>query len=353
MAVDHLAAGVTYRSRAPLRISFGGGGSDLPNYFQQHGGLILNASVNRYVYASIARPSGKKVTFRADDRGLSETLPAAKRYPVDANSKLPLHRAVYNRIVRDYNDSRPLPLTLYTSCDAPVGSGLGTSSALTVAIANCFASALRIDMTEAELARLSHEIERNDIGLAGGLQDQYAAAYGGFNYIEIETDGTVSVNQLRIPRRILAELEYSIILYFSGISRASASIIEKQQRSIACDAAAAARIGRIKQLATDMKRHLLAGNLADFAQVVHASWLLKRRTDASVSNRRIDRIYAAARKNGALGGKILGAGGGGFLLLLVNPETRHRVLNELPRADVRATFCNFVKDGASAWIDKG
>ena len=352
MDIDSLQSGVVYRSRAPLRISFGGGGSDLPNYFEKHGGLVLNATINRYVYASIARRSSK-VVFRADDRGISESLPAKDRYPVNAACKLPLHRAVYNRIIRDYNHSRPLPLTLYTSCDAPVGSGLGTSSALTVAIINCFAVALRIELAEAELAHLAHDIERNDLGMAGGLQDQYAAAYGGFNYIEFAPDGTVNVNQLRILPRVLAELEYNFILYFSGISRSSASIIEKQQRSIARDVKAAARIGEIKQLTVEMKNHLLAGNLTEFARVIHASWLLKRQTDAAVSNRRIDDIYAQARKNGALGGKISGAGGGGFLMLLVDPETRHQVLNGLPRSDGRATFCNFVQEGSSAWIKRG
>ena len=339
---------VCYRARAPLRLSFGGGGSELSPYVEKHGGVVLNGTIGRYVYATLTA-TDDHVVFTAADCNISESLPLAGEYPLRGEVKLPLHRAVYNRIVRDYNGGRPLPLHLHTYSDAPVGSGLGTSSTLTVAMIRCFEEALNLNLGEYNLAALAHDIERTDLGLSGGYQDHYAAAFGGFNFMEFRSDGKIIINPLRVRPWVLAELEYSLLLYFTGISRESAKIIDAQKTGITNDAAIEEAIHRIKALAYTMKDFLLTGRLADFAVALHDSWLLKRGTAAMVSNVDIDDIYEQARANGVWGGKISGAGGGGFMMLIADPARRNEVWVGLPNKGEQATFCHFSRNGAFSW----
>lgn len=339
---------ICYRARAPLRLSFGGGGSELSPYVDKHGGVVLNGTIGRYVYATLTA-ADDKVIFTAADCNLSEVLPLAGEYPLRGEVKLPLHRAVYNRIIRAYNDGKPLPLHLHTYSDAPIGSGLGTSSTLTVAMIRCFEEALNLNLGEYDLAALAHDIERTDLGLSGGYQDHYAAAFGGFNFMEFRSDGKIIINPLRIRPWVLAELEYSLLLYFTGISRESAKIIDAQKIGIINDAAVEEAMHRIKALAYTMKDCLLTGRLADFAAALHDSWLLKRGTAAMISNVDIDGIYERARANGAWGGKISGAGGGGFMMLIVDPTRRNEVWAGLPNKGEQATFCHFSRNGAFAW----
>ncbi|MCH9704882.1 MAG: dehydrogenase [Proteobacteria bacterium] len=349
-----LKSDVLYRARAPLRLSFGGGGSELPPYVHQYGGVVLNATIGRYVYASIRAANTSQVSFVASDCNLSETLPVQAEYSLtDANIALPLHRAVYNRIINTYNDGKPLPLTLHTYSDAPVGSGLGTSSTLTVAMLRCFDHALGLNLDVYELAALAHDIERCDLNLAGGYQDHYAATFGGFNFMEFRSSGEVVINPLALDASLLAELEYSLVLYYTSVSRASADIIEAQSRSIANEAAVCESVHQIKALAFTMKEQLLAGEIRQFAKTLHNSWLLKRSTASAISNHSIDEIYQQACANGAWGGKISGAGGGGFMMLIVDPNRRQEVINSLPNYDTQASFCHFSNAGAIAWQRNG
>lgn len=346
-----LSPHVVYRARAPLRLSFAGGGSELPPYVHDHGGAVLSATIGRYVFSSIrASAAADEVTFVAEDCGLAETLPLQKEYALHGEDvKLPLHRAVYNRIVRTVCDGQALPLQLHTFSDAPVGSGLGTSSTITVSMLRCFDYMLNMNLDEYALARLAHDIERHDLQLAGGYQDHYAAAFGGVNFMEFHPDGRVLVNSLRIRPAILAELEYRLIVYFTGISRMSADIIEAQSRYIASDESVRNSIHEIKQLAYRMKDDLLSGDLDRFAARLHDGWLLKRSTAAEISNDSIDVVYQLARDHGALGGKISGAGGGGMLLLLVDPQRRQEVLAQLPSAEQQVVSCHFSHQGAMGW----
>ncbi len=283
---------MAYRARAPLRLSFGGGGTEIHPYLTTHGGAVINSTIDRYVYATLtATETG--VSFAASDCALREDLSAQGSYAlVEDAVKLPLHRAVYNRIMRPYSGGEALILYLQTYCEAPVGSGLGTSSTLTVAMLRCFDEALGLN-------------------LSGGYQDHYAAAFGGFNFIEFRTDGDVIVNPLRLRPWVIAELEYSLVLCFTGISRSSAAIIDEQQRSLKDASEAVEAMHRIKESAHQMKDCLLAGRLEEFAAALHESWLLKRSTANAISNPAIDELYAKARNAGALGVKISGAGGAG------------------------------------------
>ncbi len=347
--VASLQPGVAYRARAPLRLSFGGGGTEIPPYLTTYGGVVINSTIDRYVYATLtATETG--VSFEASDCALRENLSAQGAHELAGNGiKLPLHRAVYNRIMRTYNGGEALNLHLQTYCDAPVGSGLGTSSTLTVAMLRCFDEALGLNLGEYEIASLAHDIERSDLNLSGGYQDHYAAAFGGFNFIEFRADGEVIVNPLRLRPWVIAELEFSLILCFTGVSRESAAIIDAQQRSLKDTRKAVEAMHSIKELAHRMKDCLLTGRIEEFASALHESWLLKRSTADAISNSAIDEMYEQARGAGAMGGKISGAGGGGFLMLFAAPARRADLLKMLDKHPGDVYSCCFVKDGARAW----
>ena len=339
--------GLIYRSRAPLRLSFGGGGSEIPPYVEEYGGVVLNVTIARYVYATIVAQQDT-VTFTAADLGLTETLPLAAYYPLEG-ALLPLHRAVYNRIISTYNGGRPIGLHLHTNAQAPIGSGLGTSSTLSVAMVRCFQEAFGLTLDEYDLAALAHDIERVDLNLSGGYQDHYSASFGGFNFIDFRANGDVVVHPLRIRLPVRAELEYALVLYFTGVSRDSGRIVDEQIHAIQSKEATVQSIHTIKSLAYQMKDYLLKGQLADFARTMHESWSVKRSTSTAISNQAIDSLYEQALASGALGGKISGAGGGGFMMLIVEPVKRHQVMSSLPGAQDQDTFCRFEESGAVAW----
>ena len=342
--------GEWYRARAPLRLSFGGGGTEIEPYLSAHGGVILNTTINRYVYATMTL-TNDEVIFESVDLNITEKLSPASYYPPQEGA-LSLHRAAYNHMVAAHHGGKPLPLHLCTYSDAPVGSGLGSSSTLMVAVVRCFDEALGLALGEYDLASLAHKIERRDLGLSGGYQDHYAAAFGGFNFMEFRTDGTVIVNPLRIRFSILAELEYALMLFFTGISRDSSSIIDVQSSALTSDPQVIAAAHKIKALAFEMKDYLLVGDIKKLALTLHESWLAKRSTAAAISNDEIDDVYGKARAAGVWGGKVSGAGGGGFMMLITDPARRAAVLQALPNAGAAVSSCTFTDEGASAWRTK-
>jgi D-glycero-alpha-D-manno-heptose-7-phosphate kinase len=333
------------RARAPLRIGLAGGGTDLSPYCDQFGGAVLNVTIDRFAFAScIPRPDGRTV-FEADDLGICEDWNAGSD-----SSRLKLHQGVYRRMMDQFNGGEHVPLTLRTTVDAPAGSGLGSSSALVVAMVDALREILSAPLGPYEVARLAYEIERVDLGLSGGKQDQYAAAFGGINYIEFLPGDRVVVNPLRARRNLFCELESSLVVCFSGQSRESAHIIDDQTTLMKrSDEAGLEALHQLRRDAEEMKRAFTEGDIDRMAEVLRSSWEAKKATSSAVSNRRIDDLLELGLQNGALAGKVSGAGGGGFIFFFVHPENRFRLVTALNDANGHATSLKFVEDGCETW----
>lgn len=336
------------RARAPLRLGLAGGGTDVSPYCDEFGGAVLNATLDKYAYAIVETDVPEGLVFVAADRDSRWSGPVAPR--VDPDGAEALHKAVYNRIVREFNRGEAISLKLTTFCDAPPGSGLGSSSTLVVAMIKAFQELLRLPLGEYEIARLAFDIERRELGLSGGRQDQYAATFGGVNFMEFYADNRVIVNPLRVKNWILSELEASLVLYFTGISRESARIIEQQQRNVTEHNVSAVRaMHEVKREATVMKEALLTGDFDVLAESLRQSWESKKRMAASVSNPTIEHVLETALGAGARAAKVSGAGGGGFMMLLVDPVRRMEVLRALKGCGGVAMDCQFTKHGTQGW----
>ena len=273
-----------------------------------------------------------------------------RQLPTVPASRLLLHRGVYERMVREHNDNQPLAITVTTVVDAPMGSGLGSSSALVVALIEAYCAYLDIPLGRYEVAHLAHQIERVDLGLAGGQQDQFSAAFGGINFIEFLQGGRVIVNPLRFRQAVINELESSLVVCFSGQSRLSDRIIRQQsERLDAGSAEALEAMHQLKQDATEMKSAVLLGDMEAFATVLERSWLAKKRTAPSISNESIEAMEALARRNGALAAKVSGAGGGGFMMFVVPTERRYRLIAALNEAGGQAYPVKLTERGSEAW----
>lgn len=339
------------RSRAPLRLGLAGGGTDVSPFADTHGGAVLNATLQRYA-ASTYLPSPKNaIRFVASDLGIVEDLPLESK--LDTSSGLRLHRGVYNKMIELFNDGQPLPMTLTSHVESPMGSGLGSSSALVVSLVTLLADVLGAPLGEYELASLAHEIERVDLGLAGGKQDQYAATFGGFNFLEFRANDQVVVNPLRINPEIVCELEASLILLFTGVSRDSASIISHQTKTISVGGKSLEAMFQLKREAWEMKEALLFGQIKDIAEVLRSGWEAKKATSSAVTTTEIDRIFQLAISAGALAGKVSGAGGGGFMMFLAEPERYASVVTALQDATGQVpTSARFTADGSRTWRPK-
>ena len=334
------------RARAPLRLGLAGGGTDLSPYCDTHGGAILNATIDRYAFASILPREDDKVVFEADDIGKSETLALGET----AAAELLLHRGVYERMIAEFNQGRPIPVTVKTTVDAPAGSGLGSSSSLVVALVDGFRSILGAPLGNYDIARLAFEIERVDLALSGGRQDQYAAAFGGINFIEFLAEDRVIVNPLRVSEAICNELESSLVICFSGVSRQSAIIIDQQTSGMrALDGKTMTALHRLKGDALEMKRALLVGDIDRMAEILNDSWGAKKATSSAVSNDNLERLFDVAMAYGALAGKVSGAGGGGFMFFLVHPENRFNLIEALNAAGGQASPAKLTDRGSQTW----
>jgi D-glycero-alpha-D-manno-heptose-7-phosphate kinase len=337
---------VRVRARAPLRLGLAGGGTDIAAYADLHGGLVLNATIDRHAYAVLRTRDDGKVRFVSTDK--QESIELAMQAPLPLDGKLDLHKAVYNEIVATFNAGRPMSIELSTFCDAPVGSGLGSSSTLVVTMIKAFMELLNLPLDDYSVAGLAYKIERVDCGLQGGRQDQYSAAFGGFNFMEFHSEGRVVVNPLRIKNWILCELEACFLLYYTGVSRESARIIADQNANIEAGSSIEAMHG-IKREAIAMKECVLRGDFDGIVESMRAGWESKKRSARTVSNAHIDEIYEAALAAGARAGKISGAGGGGFMIFFAPPDRRMELIRALDRFGGVVSNCSFTKDGMQAW----
>lgn len=338
-----------FRARAPLRLGLAGGGTDVSPFSEEQGGYVLNATVDLYAQAILEPRNDGRIVFAAEDREECVELEAVAVLP-DVEP-LRLHRGIYNRIVRQFHGGQPLSFKLTTFADAPAGSGLGTSSTMVVCIIQAFSEWLSLGLGEYEIAHLAYEIEREELKLAGGKQDQYAAAFGGFNFIEFGPGpDRVLVNPLRIKEWVRNELEASTVLFYTGQSRESAKIIEQQiestkaKSSPSLDAMAA-----LKKDAVAMKEAILRGDLRRYADILRQSWVSKKKTAASVSNPFLDAIYDDAIDAGALAGKISGAGGGGFFMFFVPPDKRMALVRRLQKHTGQVMNFHFTAMGVQSW----
>jgi D-glycero-alpha-D-manno-heptose-7-phosphate kinase len=345
-----------YRSRAPLRISFAGGGTDVSPYADERGGLVLNATIDKYAYATLRETRSQQITIESLDYHMIQKFDLDQ--PLVYDGQLDLVKAAIRRLngqVKDHEDEyetnnlngRGFELLLHT--DAPPGSGLGSSSALVVAIIGAFSQWLHLPLTTYEIAAMAYQIERIDLGIKGGRQDQFAAAFGGFNLMEFYGD-RVTVHPLQIPPTILNELQYSLMLFYTGGTRLSAHILDRQTEGyVQRRSEVVAAMDEVKRLTIETKTALLQGRLEQFGRLLHESWESKKKMADSITNPHIDELYNEARSLGALGGKISGAGGGGYMFLFC-PEKSQSVISERLEAmgSERVGF-NFELNGLQTW----
>ncbi len=330
-----------------MRIGLAGGGTDVSPYSELYGGAILNATVSLFASANIEPLPENAIILEAIDRKEQERFEWTNTLPI--NGKLDLLKGVYNRIQKEY----ALPLTgfkLSTFVDAPAGSGLGTSSTLVVAIIGAFTEMLRLPLGEYDIAHLAYEIERVDLNMAGGKQDQYAATFGGVNFMEFYGENKVIVNPLRVKQQYLFELENNLLLYYTATSRESAKIIEKQSRNVVEKKEKSIEaMHQLKHQAQRMKEALLKGRLNEIGEVLDFGFLQKRQMAEGISNSLMEEIYETAKKAGATGGKISGAGGGGFMIFYCPGITKYNVMDSLSKFGGHCKQYQFVDHGLTTW----
>lgn len=331
-------------AKASLRLGLAGGGTDVAPYSDEFGGTVLNATISLFTHCHIEVASDQTV-FHATDFDQTVTLGQD-----DEAGGLPLHVATHRAMVDRFLGPAAPHLRVTTYSDAPPGSGVGSSSALVVAMIQAYVEMFQLPLGDYDVARLAYRIERIDCGMAGGKQDQYAAAFGGFNFMEFGSDDRVIVNPLRLKAELQYELESRLLLYFTGRSRASATIIEAQiQTAKSHDPIGLEAMHEIKRAAASMKEKLLLGEVSAVLDILGASWAAKKRAAPGISNSHIDDIAEAALAAGAIGLKISGAGGGGFMMIAVDAPKRFAVMRALEPFGGRVfSFC-FVNQGVQSW----
>lgn len=332
------------RSKAPLRISFAGGGTDVSPYTEERGGLVLNVTIDKYSYATLQFSAAPEITVHSLDYDVIAKYDVDKPLPYDG--RLDLVKAVINRLTPE-DSTQGLNVFMHT--DAPPGSGLGSSSSLVVCLIGLFLQWRHLPLTNYNIAELAYEIERVDMNIRGGRQDQYAATFGGFNFIEFTKDNTI-VNPLRIPRETINELNYNLLLCYTGKTRVSAGIITSQVNNyVRRKEEVVQAMEELKAIATAMKNALLQGHLNDFGALLNDAWENKQKMAEQISPPFIQELYETARQAGALGGKISGAGGGGFMMVYCPFQRRYRVAEALEKLGARVVDFHFDLKGLQTW----
>ena len=331
------------RSKAPLRISFCGGGTDVSPYVEERGGVVLSVTIDKYAYASLRIRDDENISVQSLDYDI------VAKYRVDDdleyNGELDLVKAV----IRNMCNGNKQGLDFFMHSDAPPGSGLGSSSTVVVALIGLIRHWQRLPLTNYEIADLAYRIERVDLNIKGGMQDQYAAVFGGFNFIEFGRDAVI-VNPLRIEDDIINELQYNLLLCYTGRTRLSANIITTQvDNYVRKEGEVVTAMDELKEITVGLKNALLQGRLDDFGALLNEAWFNKKKMAKQITSTTIDALYETARKNGALGGKILGAGGGGYLLLYCPFDRKHIIAEELEKLGGQVVEFTFDYHGLQSW----
>ncbi len=336
------------RSKAPLRLGLAGGGTDVSPYCDEYGGAVLNVTIDMYAYCTIEPTDNNKIAFIAPDR--NEIFECESKSKIEIDDQLILHKGIYNRIVKDYNNGNPLSFRMTTYSDAPAGSGLGSSSTMVVTIIKAYMEWLNLPLGEYDMAHLAYEIERVDLNLTGGKQDQFAATFGGFNFMEFYKDNRVIVNPLRIKNWIKNEVENSLVLYYTGTSRESATIIEDQIKNTKSKVVKSLEgMHELKYYATEMKNAILKGEFEEFAVCLRKGWESKKKMSLAISNPLIEERYNYIIDNGGKAAKVSGAGGGGFMMVICDPKERYGLVEKLKKTDGKVMGVQFTEKGAQAW----
>ncbi len=329
------------RSRAPIRLDLAGGWTDVPPFSTREGGAVVNAAINRYTYATL-KPRGEE-TIRIVSADFDRYLEVRSFRELEYDGNLDLIKAAIQRLGIHQG------MELFVRCDAPPGSGTGSSASISVALIGLLNRLQHEKLSSHEVARLAYQLEQEELNIAGGKQDQYAAALGGFNFMEFR-DPAVNVSQLRLADSTLDELEKRLVLCYTGKSRLSGNLIstvmgnylEGRPRTVAA-------LRNLARLARELKTMLLTGDLDAFGEVLLENWSSQRELDESISNGMIDDLFEVAMRSGASGGKALGAGGGGCLLFYSRPDEEHLVRRALEARGVQVIDFNFDSRGLQTW----
>lgn len=328
------------RARSPVRISFGGGGSDLTHFFAGEGGAVINTTISLYSHATLRKRDDAEVHIHSRDLGCSLQAPDLQ-HALAQKGTFGLIQALLKAVHPDFG------FELYLHSDFPMNSGLGGSAVVAAAVLGCFNQFRQDRWDSHELAELAFQAERLYLGIAGGWQDQYATVFGGFNFMEFRMDQNI-VHPLRIPADVLLELEESLVLCDTGTPHDSGDIHQHQRQQMLQDGIRQ-KVQSNVELTYRMRNHLLRGRLFQFGQAMDEAWQFKRQFSSKISNPRLDAIYEEALAHGAVGGKLLGAGGGGFFLFYVTPFRKHELTAKLEASGLNVRPFRFEQEGLRAW----
>jgi D-glycero-alpha-D-manno-heptose-7-phosphate kinase len=319
-------------SRAPVRFSLGGGGTDLPSYSREHGGFVVAAAVDKFVNVCVARRFQNNIRLAYTESEIVDDVEQIKHRIFKAALKM-------TRIERG--------VELHSLADVPANTGLGSSSSFTVALLNGLHAYKREFVPAQQLAEEACRLEIDILKEPIGKQDQYIAAFGGVSALTFHTDGSVEVERLPLRDEVIDDLEANLIIYYSGVERSASTVLKEQAKTITQNAdAAVQRMHRIKELGHETRRILLSGEIDRYGEMLHEHWTNKRKLASNMSDGTIDEYYEAARKAGAVGGKLMGAGGGGFFMFYVRAPERRRVHDALAARGLRPMRFRFDFDGA-------
>ena len=329
-------------ARAPVRISFGGGGTDLPAYYEKHGGAVLSTTIDRYFYVLLNVTHSNELQITSSDYRTFYRHDSEE--PLQWEGDLSLPKAILHQfgIMRG--------IRLFLASEVPPGTGLGSSSAVAVAIIKAVSTACGMQMSRHELAEAACQMEIGKMGMPIGKQDQYAAAYGGLNFFRFEAGG-VTAEPVRIAPEILEQFQERLLLFYTGASRDSSTILSEQTRKSSSNEGVVAALGNVKTMAFEARRLLERGELRGIGELLDASWQQKKKFASGVTKPFVDESYEVAKHHGAIGGKLTGAGGGGFLMLFCEPEDQINVTVALERRGLKRMGFHFEQNGAQVLMN--